>query len=63
MANRTFKYIDKERVIPIIEERITEYTELINICGKDEYLEGKIDALRRLGEEFIDGLYDWQPAE
>lgn len=63
MANRTFKYVDKERILPIIEERIIEYGELIDLCGADDYLEGKIDSLRRIGEEIIDGLYDWQPAE
>lgn len=63
MANRTFKYVDKDRIVPILLERIAEYEELVMLCGDDDYLDGKRSALQRLHDEIIDGLYDWQPAE
>jgi len=63
MANRTFKYVDKDRIIPVLEKRMEEYIELVNLCGDDEYLDGKRSAIQRLHDEIIDGLYDWQPAE
>ena len=63
MANRTFKYVDKDRIIPVLEERMKECIELVNLYGDDEYLDGKRSAIQRLHDEIIDGLYDWQPAE
>ena len=63
MANRTFKYVDKDRIIPVLEKRMEEYIELVNLYEDHEYLDGKRSAIQRLRAEIIDGLYDWQPAE
>lgn len=63
MANRTFMYVDKNRICPTIKERISEYKEIMEVAGHDEYLDGKVSALTRVLNEITDGLYDWQPAD
>ncbi|MFA5133137.1 MAG: hypothetical protein WC444_07460 [Candidatus Paceibacterota bacterium] len=63
MASRTFKYVDKDRLIPVLDDQILEYTELLEEIGDDDYIEGKVSMLKRIRSEVLNGYYDWQPAE
>jgi hypothetical protein len=67
MANRTFKYVDKDRIMPVLNERIDELMVILDDSDADVTLlctaSGGHMELYRLRKEMLDGLYDWQPAE
>ena len=63
---RTFKYIDKDRILPALNKRRRE---LIDSCteevGPDRRMEllQIADEIGKIIENIEMGMYDWQPAE
>jgi len=58
MASRTFKYVDKDRIIPWIDKQIE-----LNSKEGSPYSCAVIETYERVKREIIEGLFDWQPFE
>ncbi len=56
LKERTFMYVDKDRLLPWIDKEIKEYEDNIQFRYRVEVLE-------EIKENIIMGLYDWQPSE
>lgn len=50
---RTFKYVDKDRILPWIDGQLS------NLENHYKYLA----ALEEIKSRIIDGQFDWQPSE
>lgn len=63
---RTFKYIDKDRILPALNKRRRE---LIDSCIEEVGPDRRMDLLQiadeigKIIENIEMGMYDWQPAE
>jgi hypothetical protein len=66
MADRTFKYVDKDRILPWLE-KMASYAESTgdDMVGMLEAaaLYAKASAYREVAEHIKEGLSDWQPSE
>jgi len=58
MASRTFKYVDKDRIIPWIDKQVE-----LNSKEGNPYSFAVIETYERVKREIIEGLFDWQPFE
>jgi len=58
MASRTFKYVDKDRIIPWIDKQVE-----LNSKEGSPYSFAVIETYERVKKEIIEGLFDWQPFE
>lgn len=55
---RTFKYVDKDRILPWIDRKLSELS-LSN--GSESY--GRLEQLREIKDNIEYGVFDWQPSE
>jgi hypothetical protein len=66
MSERTFKYVDKDRIIPWIDKEIRKLNDVISkqplynscVCERSQLI-----VLEQIRREIIFGLFDWQPSE
>lgn len=66
MRISTFKYIDKDRMVPALLKRRDV---LITLAYSEEYVDqrmailGVIDEIDRILQKVDEGLWDWQPSQ
>lgn len=56
--DRTFKYVDKDRLLPWIDKQIAKYSAKHGIANLE-----RVALLKELRMVVVDGVLDWQPAE
>lgn len=55
---RTFKYVDKDRIIPWIDRKMSD----LSISNGME-THGRIEQLQEIKDNIEYGVFDWQPSE
>ena len=68
MAERTFKYVDKDRFLPWVDAELSRLKQRIDDdekVGKFIHIEERmrIKTLEDVRELVVEGIFDWQPSE
>lgn len=66
MNDRTFVYVDKNRLVPWLEEQVKEWERIWKTSDDDiaaAVAAGKVGCLRDIIRWVEYGRFDWQPAE
>lgn len=60
MNAKDFKYIDKDKILPFLDNEIRWAKELDDhLVIRSDYLAGYIDAIENIKKDIIDGFFSW----